>query len=87
MDTDKKPFQSARTGTTPTRTRVYGVHGLTEITVNIPAGKAWMKVNFTGGSLTGYGVTPATFATANINVQTLIERSPQFCSGRIKRLK
>lgn len=86
MDNTQKANTTVRS--TPQRqTKVYGIHGLTEITVTIPAGKAWMMVHFTGGALTGYGVTPATFTTANPNVQALIERSPQFCSGRIKRLK
>lgn len=67
--------------------KTYGIYGLTEITVMIPAGKARIKIHFTGGTLTGYGVNPATYTTANANVQAMIENSPQFRSGRIKRIR
>lgn len=67
-----------------TRRKTYGISGLTEITVAIPVGKAWMNIQFTGGALTGYGVVPATFSTSNPDVQRLIELSPQFKEKRIK---
>lgn len=65
---------------------VFGVYGLTEWETLVPAGRAKLRVRFTGGSLSGYGVVPATFTTYNMHIKLLIENSPQFNSGRIKRL-
>lgn len=65
---------------------VYGVYGLTEWQVLIPAGRAKVRVRFTGGSLSSYGVVPATFATSNPYVRHLIQNSDEFRSGRIKFL-
>lgn len=64
----------------------FGVFGLTEWETLIPAGLAKVRVRFTGGSLSGYGVTPATFVTRNMHIKELIVDSPQFKSGRIKLL-
>jgi len=64
----------------------FGVYGLTEWETLIPAGRAKLRVRFTGGSLSGYGVVPATFVTRNPHIKLLIENSPQYKSGRIKRL-
>lgn len=76
-----------RDATVAERSRtVFGVYGLTEWETLIPAGRAKLRVRFTGGSLSGYGVVPATFTTYNLHVKLLIENSPQFKSGRIKRL-
>lgn len=66
------------------RRTVYGVFGLTEWQVLIPAGCAKVRVRFTGGSLSGYGVTPATFETSNPYIQRLIQNSPEFRSRRIR---
>lgn len=51
--------------------------------VLIPVGKGHMKVNFTGGTLLGMGSAPAIYTTANPVVQTIIENSGYFQSGRI----
>lgn len=49
----------------------------------IECGKATVKVHFSGGSLTGYGVTPAEFTTQNPMTQAIIENSKEFKSGKI----
>lgn len=63
--------------------KTYGVNGLMEWDTTIPVGKATMKVHFSGGSLTGYGVTPATFTTEDPMKQMIIEKSDYFKSGKI----
>lgn len=63
--------------------KTYGVNGLMEWDTAIPVGKAIMKVHFSGGSLTGYGVTPATFTTEDPIKQRIIENSDYFKSGKI----
>ena len=49
----------------------------------IECGKATVKVHFSGGSLTGYGVTPAEFTTQNPMTQAIIENSKEFKNGKI----
>lgn len=66
--------------------KTYGVSGLMDWTTQIKAGKGAVSVHFTGGALTAYGVTPATFSTANPFFQGVIENSEHFKSGRIKLL-
>lgn len=43
-----------------------------------------MKLDFTNGSVTAYGVAPATFTTKDELTQHIIENSEQFKSGRIR---
>lgn len=62
----------------------YLVHGLLEWQVNIPAGRIMIPVNFSGGRFSGYGITPASFATSDPVLQKAIEASSYFVSGRIK---
>ena len=63
--------------------KTYGVNGLMEWDTTIPVGKATMKVHFSGGSLTGFGVTPATFTTEDPMKQMIIEKSDYFKRGKI----
>lgn len=63
--------------------KVYGVVGLMEWHANITCGKVTINVPFTGGALTGYGVTPARYTTENPLYQTIIENSEYFKSGKI----
>lgn len=63
--------------------KTYGVYNLMEWQCDIGG----HTVNFTGGSFTGYGVRPAQYTTKELFLQTLIERSRFFRSGRIKLLK
>lgn len=48
------------------------------------AGRARIQVSFTGGHLCGGASTPATCVTSDPVVQTVIERSGAFRSGRIR---
>lgn len=62
----------------------YGVYNLIEWHALLRLGKATVKVNFSGGSITTQGVTPATFTTEDPVIQFAIERSPEFRNGKIK---
>lgn len=66
--------------------KTYGVSGLMDWAANIKAGKATVNVHFTGGALTAYGVTPATYSTTNPLFQAVIENSDYFKNGRITLL-
>lgn len=67
--------------------KTYGVCGYMEWVALIECGKATVKVHFSGGSLTGYGVTPAEFTTQNPMTQAIIENSKEFKSGKIYLLR
>lgn len=67
--------------------KIYGVSGYMEWVALIECGKATVKVHFSGGSLTGYGVTPAEFTTQNPMTQAIIENSKEFKSGKIYLLR
>lgn len=54
--------------------------------LNLPVGKATVHVEFKGGFENKYGIHPATFMTTDPIVQTVIERSYYFASGKIKLL-
>lgn len=64
----------------------YGVMGMMEWNALIPTRSNLLRVRFTGGSLSGYGVTPATYTTDNPAVARLIETSSYFRRGRIRLL-
>lgn len=64
--------------------KTYGVTGMMEWNALIPAGRSTVRIHFSGGTLTGYGVTPATYTTSNPAVMHLIESSFWFKTGRIK---
>lgn len=64
----------------------YGVMGMMEWQVVIPAGKAKFAFHFTGGTLTAYGVTPAVYETDNELFQQVIENSGYFKRGKIVAL-
>ena len=67
--------------------KTYGVSGYMEWVALIECGKATVKVHFSGGSLTGYCVTPAEFTTQNPMTQAIIENSKEFKSGKIFLLR
>lgn len=67
--------------------KTYGVSGFMEWKALLKCGKATVSVHFSGGSLTGYGVTPAMFTTENPLKQALIENSREFKSGKIFLLR
>lgn len=64
----------------------YGAIGVMEWQLNLPVGKATVHVEFKGGFENKYGIHPATFMTTDPIVQTVIERSYNFASGKIKLL-
>ena len=64
----------------------YGAIGVMEWQLNLPVGKATVHVEFKGGFENKYGIYPATFMTTDPIVQTVIERSYYFASGKIKLL-
>lgn len=65
-------------------TKTYAVRGLMDWQAQIKVGKAVVSVPFTGGTLTGYGVTPALFTTGNPFIMAVIENSPYYKQGRIE---
>lgn len=67
--------------------KTYGVDGLIDWQTEIRAGKARLVVSFSGGGLTSFGVTPATYTTDNLLYQHIIENSAQFKSGKIRLLR
>ena len=67
--------------------KTYGVSGMMEWNALIPAGRTTVRVHFTGGTVTGYGVSPATFTTDNPAVIHLIEHSHWFRNRKIILLK
>ncbi len=65
-------------------TKIYGIHGLLEWHGTIQAGAIRMSISFTNGTMTGYGIAPATFVTSDTLTQYVIEHCEQFKKGRIK---
>lgn len=53
----------------------------------IKIGLATLRVHFTGGALTVYGITPAEYTTSDPFIQKAIEMSSYFKDGRIKELR
>lgn len=68
-------------------TKTYGVNGMIEWNALIPAGRTTLRVHFKGGSVTGYGVSPAIFTTDNPAVIHIIEHSHWFRDRKILLLK
>lgn len=64
--------------------KTYGIFGLLEWHGILKAGGVSMKVSFTNGSTTAYGVSPATFITKDELTQFVIEHSEKFKRGVIK---
>lgn len=65
----------------------YGAPRLVDWVAQIKVGAASVRVHFTGGALTSYGVTPAEYTTANPFIQRVIENSSYFKEGRITKLR
>lgn len=62
----------------------YTAPNLMDWVVQIKAGAATVKVHFIGGAITAYGVTPASYTTANPFIQKVIEQSTHFKEKRIQ---
>ena len=67
--------------------KIYGINGLLEWHGTLNSNGIRMKVDFTNGSTTAYGVAPATFMTKDEVTQNVVENSNEFKSGRIKLLR
>lgn len=67
--------------------KTYGAPRLVDWVAQIKAGSATVRVHFTGGALTSYGVTPAEYTTTNPFIQKVIEQSSYFKEGRIILLR
>lgn len=59
-------------------TKTYGIKGLLEKHCVLKAGGMTMKVSFTNGTLTTYGIAPATFTTSDPLTQFVIEHCDKF---------
>ena len=64
--------------------KTYGIHGLLEWHGMLRAGSVSMKVSFTNGVTTAYGVSPATLITKDELTQFVVEHSNRFKDGTIK---
>jgi hypothetical protein len=64
----------------------YATPTLMEYVAIIKMGKATLRVPFSGGTITAYGVNPATFTTSNPIYQRAIESSEPYLNGRIVKL-
>lgn len=65
----------------------YGAPRLVDWVAQIKVGSATLRIHFTGGALTSYGITPAEYTTANPFIQRVIEQSNYFKEGRIIHLR
>lgn len=67
----------------------YEVRDLLEMTMIIPTGcgvRPQIEIPFTGGQVTGYGVSPARYVTRDPCIQRMIESTVEFRKGKIKRV-
>ena len=64
--------------------KTYGINGLLEWHGYVHSNGVKMRVDFTNGSVTAYGVAPATFRTKHELTQHIIESSEEFKWGRIR---
>lgn len=67
--------------------KTYGAHGYVEWMACLKVGRASLSVNFTGGSITTQGVIPASYTTDNSMIQTMIEHSDEYASGKIRLVR
>ena len=63
--------------------KIYGVRGLMDWVAIIRVGKASFHIPFKGGSMTAFGIVPATYMTADKAMQHIIENSDYFKDGKI----
>lgn len=65
------------------KTVTFGVRGLIEWHVKIRYDELEIPVSFTGGTVTGFGVRPATFTTDDPFIQHVIRKSLFYKEGKI----
>lgn len=64
--------------------KTYAIYGMVEQSVVIPFAGGNLRVDFTHGSLSTAGVTPAKYRTDNVLIQKAIEGCPKYKKGIIK---
>ena len=69
------------------RRKTYGIYGYIEYQAVINVGQNKIKIPFTGGTVSAFGTTPATFETDNLVAQISIEHSSEYRSGKISLLR
>ncbi|MDE6231429.1 MAG: hypothetical protein K2M37_07405 [Muribaculaceae bacterium] len=69
------------------RGKRYGVMGYLEWETVVGEGSLRLRIHFSGGGMTAYGVTPAEYSTDNPVVQHLIESSRHYRTGKIFELR
>ena len=69
------------------RRKTYGIYGYIEYQAVINVGQNKIKIPFTGGTVSAFGTTPATFETDNLVAQISIEHSTEYRSGKISLLR
>lgn len=67
--------------------KTYGMMGLIEWHGSLRYGSVSMKVDFTGGGASAFGVAPAMFTTSDEVTQFVIEHSDKFKEGSIKLIR
>ena len=70
--------------------KTYIIWGLMECQFLFPTGSKampYITVNFEGGQISGYGVTPARYSTDDPYIQGLIEATQWYQKGRIEIAK
>lgn len=65
----------------------YCVYGLIEWHLSVPAGMMLIPVEFSGGKISGFGVSPATYTTSDPVVQRALESTSWFRNGKMKILR
>lgn len=63
--------------------KTYGMQGVSECVLRVPVGKTTIVCAFTDGNLQSRVPAPATFATENPIVQTIIESCEMFRNNKI----
>ena len=63
--------------------KTYAARGLLDFQMALTVGGAIIRLIFSGGAMGSNGVLSAKYSTDNHALQRIIEKSPQFTSGRI----
>lgn len=63
--------------------KTYAARGLLEFLMVVPVAGATLRLRFSGGTMGSNGIVPAKYVTDNEAIQKIIEKSPQFESGRV----
>lgn len=88
---EQEPAKQPKPQEQPPKTfrKTYGIRGLMACRLQLATGspvQPHIAVTFEGGQITGYGVAPARFVTADSVIQQLIETHKWFIENRITLL-